>query len=58
VEQVWICGVCLVQAFGLPLLPGGPVRRQLMLAGIAKAKAAGKYEGRKPSIAMRPRSGG
>ena len=50
VKQVWICRVCHEQALGLLLLPGGLYHRQLMLDGIAKAKAAGKYKGRKPSI--------
>jgi hypothetical protein len=50
VKQVWICRVCHEQALGLVLLPGGLYHRQLMLDGIAKAKAAGKYKGRPPSI--------
>jgi hypothetical protein len=50
VKQVWICPVCLEQALDLLLLPGGLYHRHLMLDGIAKAKAAGKYTGRKPSI--------
>ena len=49
-KQVWICPVCLEQALDLLLLPGGLYHRHLMLDGIAKAKAAGKYKGRPVSI--------
>jgi transposase-like protein len=47
VAQAWLCPVCREQ---LSLLPGGRDHRLLLLDGIARAKAAGKYKGRKPSI--------
>ncbi len=46
--QIWLCRVCHERTHGL--MTGGLHYQRLAREGIERAKAAGKYKGRKPTI--------
>jgi hypothetical protein len=46
--QIWLCRVCHERTHGM--LTGGLHHRRLMFEGIERARAAGKYKGRQPTI--------
>ena len=47
-NKVWLCSECHAIVHGLNKKNRGTYWKELQAAGIAKAKAEGKYKGRKP----------